>query len=111
MRILRTLALDISTLAMLASWQLAKVCAALGQPEASNCVAYAMARYRACGGYIVLRKSRVGWWPHAYHLIDLNRITEYVPAAHKEGLASPPRVFQGTVAAAMTVDFDDWCWQ
>lgn len=33
----------------------------------SNCFIYAIQQWKRSGGYIVIRKSRFGWWPHFLH--------------------------------------------
>ena len=33
----------------------------------SNCFLYAVSQWLKSGGYIVIRKSRWGWWPHFLH--------------------------------------------
>ncbi len=38
-------------------------------PEAvtSNCLIFAWRRWRRRGGYLLIRRSRHGWWPHFLH--------------------------------------------
>lgn len=47
----------------------------------SNCLIYVIKKYLKEGGYIAIRKSRYGWWPHFIHCSDLMnaKITHYVP--------------------------------
>lgn len=33
----------------------------------SNCLIYALMKYCREGGYILIRKSDLGWWPHFLH--------------------------------------------
>lgn len=33
----------------------------------SNCLIFALGRWRRDGGYLVLRRSRHGWWLHVLH--------------------------------------------
>lgn len=30
----------------------------------SNCLIFALKRWRSDGGYLIIRRSRYGWWPH-----------------------------------------------
>ena len=33
----------------------------------SNCFFFAVGRWLSRGGYLLIRKSRLGWWPHFLH--------------------------------------------
>lgn len=37
----------------------------------SNCLIFALVKWRKYGGYLVIRKSRYGWWPHFIWCRDL----------------------------------------
>ena len=68
----------------------------------SNCLIYALLKlYRECG-YITIRKSRFGWWPHFLHMSDEgakragDEISHYAPK-HKYSRWFPPLLFKGRV--------------
>jgi hypothetical protein len=62
----------------------------------SNCVIFALQRWFSLGGYIALRKSNYGWWPHMIWTKDLVTFEEFTPAVHCVQ-AFPPLLFNGTV--------------
>ena len=62
----------------------------------SNCYLFALRRWWTRGGYVVVRKSRYGWWPHALWSADLIDFYDYVPNAPRKR-AFPPLLFRGTV--------------
>ena len=45
----------------------------------SNCLFFALYRYVTKGGYIIIRKSRHGFWYHFMWSKDLKVIEHYVP--------------------------------
>lgn len=47
----------------------------------SNCLIFAFEKWFKRGGYLVIRKSRYGWWPHFIYCSDLKNaeIEHYVP--------------------------------
>lgn len=51
----------------------------------SNCIIFAFTRFFREGGYLVIRKSRHGWWPHVIWCRDLRNadIEHYVPVVEK----------------------------
>jgi hypothetical protein len=63
----------------------------------SNCILYAVACWFKSGGYIVLRKSNYGWWPHMLWTKDFSTFAEFTPQVHVENAAFPPLLFQGSV--------------
>lgn len=62
----------------------------------SNCIIFALQRWFSLGGYIVLRKSNYGWWPHMIWTKDLATFEEFTPPVH-QARAFPPLVFNGIV--------------
>lgn len=66
----------------------------------SNCIIYAWRKWRSEGGYILFRRSRHGWYPHALHMTDEGKITSYVPLDanryHCRRLFPPP-LFRGHI--------------
>lgn len=38
-----------------------------GDVKRSNCLLYALKRWRYRDDYLVIRRSRWGWWPHFLH--------------------------------------------
>lgn len=63
----------------------------------SNCLVYAVNRWRKAGGYIVVRKSHHGWWPHFLWTADFNTFFEFTPVKPNDELKSPPVLFKGYV--------------
>lgn len=73
----------------------------------SNCVIYALRRWRLEGGYIIVRRSRHekrglrwrGWWPHVLWSRTLRGpFYEFVPTPDMpRALWFPPPVFRGSV--------------
>jgi hypothetical protein len=62
----------------------------------SNCFLYALGRFAREGGYLVLRKSHFGWWPHLLWSKDLRSFEQFVPIAARRRLI-PPLLFRGSV--------------
>jgi len=62
----------------------------------SNCYLFALLRWWRCGGYVVLRQSHWGWWPHALWSADLITFEDYTPIAPRRR-RFPPLLFRGTV--------------
>jgi hypothetical protein len=62
----------------------------------SNCIIFALRRCFRLGGYIVLRKSNYGWWPHMIWTKDLATFEEFTPPEHHQA-AFPPLLFNGIV--------------
>ena len=63
----------------------------------SNCLVYAIGQWVRHGGYLVLSRSRYGWWPHAEHTHDWRRFSVFVPLGPKRRRACPPLWFRGRV--------------
>ena len=65
----------------------------------SNCLIFALVKFFKHGGYFIIRKSRVGFWPHFIWSSDLRdaKIEHFVPERYKEGLISPPWLFKGII--------------
>lgn len=55
----------------------------------SNCFFYALTKWRKFGGYLVIRRSHHGWWPHFIWCKDLKdaQIEHYAPK--REGRENP----------------------
>lgn len=65
----------------------------------SNCFVYALFKYWRCGGYLAIRKSRMGSiFPHFIWIKDLKdaEIEHFVPS-HPKRVIVPPPVFKGYV--------------
>lgn len=62
----------------------------------SNCIIFALTKWFREGGYIIVRKSRYGWWPHMFWCADLENIKliDYSPPTKRAGLLPPP-LFRG----------------
>jgi len=44
-----------------------------------SCLFYAFRKYFRAGGYLLVRKSRFGWWPHFLHMDNNGNITQWQP--------------------------------
>ncbi len=62
-----------------------------------NCLFYALRKWAREGGYLVIRKSHHGWWPHFLWSKDLKTFEQFGPPAPRSGLFLPPPVFRGYV--------------
>jgi hypothetical protein len=62
----------------------------------SNCILFALRRWFSRGGYIVLRKSNYGWWPHMIWTKDFVTFEEFTPPVHYARVF-PPLVFEGII--------------
>jgi hypothetical protein len=62
----------------------------------SNCLIFALQRWVSRGGYLVVRKSRWGPFPHFLWSPDLKRVEQYVPAEPNIRVI-PPLIFKGYV--------------
>jgi hypothetical protein len=69
----------------------------------SNCLLYAVRQWITHGGYLLLRKSRYGWWPHALWSRDLTVLSEFVPLAPRRRWL-PPLWFKGMVRVRLMVE-------
>lgn len=47
----------------------------------SNCLIFALSRWCGSGGYLIVRKSRFGWWPHFLWSpsLDAAQVESFVP--------------------------------
>lgn len=61
-----------------------------------NCLCWALAKWRKHGGYLVIRRSRYGWFPHFLHMDREGNIESFVPDDPKRKKLPPP-VFKGSV--------------
>jgi len=48
-----------------------------------SCLFYAFRKYFRTGGYLLVRKSRFGWWPHFLHMDGDGNITGWQPDTEK----------------------------
>ena len=63
----------------------------------TNCLFWALARWARCGGYLLVRKSRWGPFPHFLWSPDAPPAVEsFVPLMPRRRLV-PPLLFKGTV--------------
>jgi hypothetical protein len=63
----------------------------------SNCIVFAFDCWFKRGGFLVVRKSNYGWWPHFIWTEDLKTYREFVPTQHTPDLSIPPLWFRGSV--------------
>lgn len=61
-----------------------------------NCFDYALWQWFTRGGYLVVRKSRHGWWPHFSYSPDLETFEDYGPTV-KYNRWLPPLKFKGVI--------------
>lgn len=54
-----------------------------GEGVISNCVLFAIGRFWTRGGYVVVRKSDYGWWPHVLWSPDLVMFEQFHPVKHR----------------------------
>ena len=64
----------------------------------SNCLVFALKRWFSDSGYLVVRKSNFGWWPHFLWTPDINSsyVEHYAPISGQKKLMPPP-LFEGNV--------------
>jgi hypothetical protein len=61
-----------------------------------NCLTYALRKLAAEGGYLVIRRSRYGWFPHVIWSRDLVTFEDFRPVRPKRRKV-PPLWFRGRV--------------
>jgi hypothetical protein len=66
-------------------------------PSISNCLFFAVSRWLKYGGYVIVRKSHYGWWPHFLWSQDLLSFEEYSPAIPNHHLLIPPPLYRGVI--------------
>ena len=69
-------------------------------PKYSNCLIFTLNMWARYGGYVIVRKSRYGWWPHFMWAKSIEglEITEFTPerkALSTDKLKLPPPLFKG----------------
>lgn len=67
----------------------------------SNCLIFAVWRWATRGGYLVLRRSHHGWWPHVIWCEDLRDATieHYVPRQYSRNFAFAHKIlFRGYIS-------------
>jgi len=69
----------------------------------SNCLIFALWRWVTRGGYLILRRSHHGWWPHVLWSSHLRNaeIEHYVPRRYSQHFAPFHKIlFRGDVSRA-----------
>jgi hypothetical protein len=61
-----------------------------------NCLVYALRKWFTHGGYVVMRRSRYGWWPHFLWSPDLLQFFAFVPVKRPHRRWLPPLWFKGS---------------
>lgn len=61
----------------------------------SNCYFYALRLWWSYGGYLIVTRSKFGWWPHALWSPDLRTFCEFHPTKPKRRRVFPPVLFHG----------------
>jgi hypothetical protein len=64
----------------------------------SNCLIFALMRLWQSGGYLILRRSSYGWWPHVLWSRDLLEFEEFT-TDDKFSRVCPPLLFTGFIHA------------
>lgn len=62
--------------------------------QVSNCLFFVLAKLWRRGGYLIIRKSHFGWWPHFIWSPDLVEFQEFTPPVHYPVIL-PPILFKG----------------
>jgi hypothetical protein len=70
----------------------------------SNCLFFAFFRWLTRGGYIVVRQSHYGWWPHFLWSPNLIEFEEFEPVREKQNRIFPPLVFRGYIRRCVAVE-------
>jgi hypothetical protein len=70
----------------------------------SNCLVFAVRRWFSRGGFLILRKSNYGWWPHLVWTKDFITFEEFTPRVHNPNLALPPLLFRGFIKTTSRED-------
>jgi hypothetical protein len=63
----------------------------------SNCLFFVLAKWMKEGGYVVIRKSHSGWFPHFLWSPDLKTFLHFTPINRRSGKPLPPLFFTGYV--------------
>lgn len=65
----------------------------------SNCLVFALWRWVTRGGYLLMRRSRWGWWPHFLWAETLEplRVEHYAPLGGGRPRWLPPPFFVGQI--------------
>ena len=65
----------------------------------SNCLIFALHRLVTRGGYLIMRRSRWGWWPHFLwaESLDPLKLEHFAPVDGGRPRLFPPLVFRGRI--------------
>lgn len=63
----------------------------------SNCLFFALRKWICEGGYLIVRKSHSGPFPHFLWSRDLKTFAQFTPVNRKEFKPVPPLLFRGYV--------------
>jgi hypothetical protein len=63
----------------------------------SNCLIFALKHWWEKGGYLIIRKSHYGWWPHFLWSADLKTFEQFTPLRKAQRHLFPPLIFVGYV--------------
>jgi hypothetical protein len=67
------------------------------KPLKDNCILFAVRCWWHRGGYVIIRKSHFGWWPHAFWSLNLMTFEEFTPLDRTPHKILPPLIFEGHV--------------
>jgi hypothetical protein len=63
----------------------------------SNCLIFALHHWFHCGGYLIVRKSHYGWWPHFAWSKDFQQFEQFTPVTPNHTRRFPPLLFRGRI--------------
>ena len=66
------------------------------EAQVSNCLIYALLKLYREGGYVLMRKSFYGWWPHFLHMSATGEVTHFSPEKKRRRFF-PPLLFRGRI--------------
>jgi hypothetical protein len=61
----------------------------------SNCAIYSLPKLASDDGYVIMMKSKYGWWPHFIWTADLEHFETFQPHEKKHRHKLPPILFYG----------------
>jgi hypothetical protein len=70
----------------------------------NNCLIFAVAQWWRRGGFVLMRKSPRGWWPHFLWSRDLKTFEEYIALRPRYGMPLPPPLYHGHVRTTTVSD-------
>jgi hypothetical protein len=69
----------------------------------SNCLIFAIEHWYKKGGYLIIRRSHHGWWPHFIWSKDLKTFEQFTPFRKAHARWFPPILFTGFIKTGLDV--------